>query len=373
MGPKPKRDARDIEESEGFGTDGDELEMQDKPPITFPLKDVMRREAAKHNESAKEEPLCDLIRIQWPEAACDENISQHNARMFYHDNCGKKTKNIIPGVDCQGLRHSIKKIYPDVDKDPKVHVIAWSQHQHPATCQSEAMNSLVPLYGETGAANVLKNMFADREWAEDYGICTGNDNNTAQTTRRHTPRVCILPYCEPTEPGVNCHDLEKELEKHFDIDYTSSDDECGHSWKRNHTQAERRADYPNTYKVKFFHQICIQKAYRKLGDILGDTDEVYDSVNTLFNDTRWTSDDDVCNDPNPPRFDLPEGKGEKRCVKKYCPPSLVDAVGSGVCNDVAAVLNELSKDAGHKVEWTTDANQCGHELGWERSHNLSGA
>jgi len=373
VGPKPKHEAKDrkggdgpnidisrdsikVENEDGDGDgirvneDGIHVPDHDKRRITFPLKDIMRHEAGKRAEAAKQEPFCNLVRGQWPEAACDEGMSQHNARLFYKDNCGQKSKTMLPGIDCPKLRKEIKKIYPDVDKEPKNTATALEKQQR----HQEAIELLSPFYGEKGASDVLEGLLTDREL-----------NTTVHSSRRSRQRLCILPVCK-AQPRADCSELEDAYEKAskhvgLDIDWTSSDDECGISdWKRSQTQTKPEVTATARAERKIVRKLCINKAYQKLGGLWGGENEVYDHMNTLFDDVHWTSDDEYCKNYAPPKYRL--GRKEKMCVREYCHPSVVDAD----CSDVEDKLEELSKYAGQNVDWTSDDDECGN---WKRSHN----
>jgi hypothetical protein len=354
VGPKPKHEAKDLK-------GGNDIYVQNKPPASFSLKNVMRHEAAKNTRAAKNDPFCDLVKKQWPEAACDEKMSQQNVRLFYKDNCGKKSTSMLPGFDCQKLRKEIKKIYPGVDEEPKR--VATALHDQPrfAMCTHEAMELLIPFYGERGASDMLKDLITDVEWTENDEICSGKSNKTVHSPRRFRERRCITPFCESAGPSVDCSDMEDNFEQYFkfvgfEVDWTTSDDECGPSQKRNHNQTESKVGAAALTERKVVHKLCINKAYRKLGDLWGGKDEVYYYMDTLFDDTHWTSDDEVCKNNNSPKFQLPKGHQEKRCVSQYCHPSIVDAN----CSDVEDIMEDLSKDAGHKVDWTSDDGECPH-------------
>jgi hypothetical protein len=351
--------------------------------VTIPLKDIMRHEAAKHTRATKSEPLCELVRKQWPDAACDEGMSQQNARLFYEDNCGPKTKDMVPGVDCQKLREEIKTIWPDVSKAPKdsaaqkITVQAPQSHeirvcadqhcaQHPDTPCWKIKKSLEIL--NPGYDFTTSDEECDKE-PKSYRAA----NVTAPGPRSHRHhdhrlRMCVRDFCR-AQPAKSCHLVEKELEAaNPGLDFTTSDDEC--KPKPHSKRSKPKTVLSVNTTVRAFHgvvrEVCATKAYNKLGHLWGDFDATLHVLDELFDDVAWTDDEEVCN-RSPTTYPHPKDE-EERCVKSYCQLPRFPNVD---CDYVKHILEDLSEDVGHHIDWTSDDDVC--HGGKKRKHGSKGS
>jgi hypothetical protein len=193
-------------------------------------------------------------------------------------------------------------------------------------------------------------------------------NASAAAERGH--KKCVKPICDllPTE---SCNLIEKHLESTFPgMDYTLTDSDCD-KWESRSKRSEPKTG-PNVNVTApadrgVVRELCYTKAYTKLGHLWGGYDATLDVLDELFDDAYWTMDDEVCNRA-PIKYHLPSDE-EERCVRLYCEPH----IASADCDDVKHILEDLSKDAGHHVDWTSDDDVCGgnkkRKQGSGRSHN----
>jgi hypothetical protein len=417
VGPKPKHepynpdgDDKDhtITVPNPIDSDSNDDSVFWPPAVTFPLKDVMRHEAAKHvvprsTDAAKNEPLCDLFRSVEPDAPCDEAFAQHNVRLFYLDNCGEKTKAMVPWIDCQKLRQEVKKIWPDVDNELEAGLTLTGDEvakegsfcKNDAPCDSDLRHSvntphlhgrkricIYRAYARIGSLwgdsenvwEIMNTIFDDRYWTSDDEVCDRNIDFPKTMVKKE--RRCIRPYCRHPVQAIgdaDCDDAESALEDlsryaGYDIDWTTNDEVC-HGWNSSltvsHIDPVTRTSSnhlePTTHQMRehltmhnrrahYTQSICIHKAYELLGPLWGDKHNIRANMNKLFIDRIWTSDDEVCNRHSY----FPVLKRGKECARPYCQP----VISGADCSDVESALEDLSKDAGYKVEWTTDDEAC---------------
>ncbi|KAJ4295109.1 hypothetical protein N0V90_007118 [Kalmusia sp. IMI 367209] len=349
---------------------------------TVPLKTVMRMEAAKHAASQAVEthkahrarttlsavpgavnkkgamagPLCDLLHRAWPDAQCDESMAEHNAKLFYQDNCGKKTRDMFPGTSCELIRHEMERIYPEVVAKRELYNM----------CIHKAYRKLHSVWSGTENHHIkdaLNGIWTDRTWTSDENVCADRVYFKSAHERR-----CVLPYCKRENGPLygKCSDVEDALEEISkdagkDVDWTSSDEEC-----RGHRAQNAQRHSSNSTAIKPVterdHQtMCIDKAYRVFSLFWGKQSIIKKVFNnqlapTLFTDRSWTSDEELCNKPNKTVAIEDWTHKEQRCVKPFCDSS--SSILPGDCSDVEAALQDISRDAGKNIDWTTEDDVC---------------
>jgi hypothetical protein len=374
---------------------------------TVPLKTVMRLEAAKHAASQDPEahnaprprtmaaarpetaakksmsstPMCNFLHEVWPDAQCNEEIAQHNAKLFYQDNCGDKTRTMFPGASCEAIRHQMEQIYPGVATFPK----PVKQDSHRTLCITPYYQQFVPFWGTKDTVHEVFNhesyyntLFPDRSWTSDEEVCRNSTRKVwpiVGLTGHHRVQRCVLPFCDKGYPlGGDCSDVEDALEAlskdaGFEIDWTSDDDACGDkraaTEKRDvdsgdeHSSLARRQVVNVTlgtgHRWNDIRKVCITTANEKLGKYWGVSD-TEDIIEELFPRTSWTANLDDC---SPQAISESRSyhrklidknqKKEKKCV--------VNCDGK-TCKRVKKELNKLSKDVGENWSWTDDEKVC---------------
>lgn len=223
---------------------------------TVPLKTVMRMESANNaalqmdgshttNEKrATSGPLCEMLHSRWSGAQCDESIAQHNARLFYQDNCGQKSKEMYPGISCEYVRRKLKSIYPDiVKKNPERalqsltnttdvnHLAERGFHNQTLrdlnttvverardvrnVCVIQANEKLGKYWGENMTEQLVEQIFPDVKWVSDPEDCeplavtaSRNYHHKLIDTSQDKKRFCVF-NCE----GKTCKKVKNELNK----------------------------------------------------------------------------------------------------------------------------------------------------------------
>ncbi|KAJ4360676.1 uncharacterized protein N0V89_001243 [Didymosphaeria variabile] len=345
---------------------------------TVPLKTVMRLEAAKHAASQDAEahtaprarntgavkadtvmensvssgPMCNLLHEAWPDAQCDEKMAQHNAKLFYQDNCGEKTKYMFPGASCEAIRHQMEQIYPGVVEKRDNHVTMCINKYYPwfekFWGSRDTVKSVLNNHGDP--------LFPDRSWTSDEELCQKPNKTVSPVLKdgKHRFKRCVKPFCHKGYrlPG-DCSDVEDELEKlskdaGWEVDWTSEDEVCGD--KR---AATEKRDVNATPPTKHGHRItCVEPAYKLLRHFppWGSKRAVKEFLNNggpynLFHDVSFTSDEEQCRGLDNP-IDLVKPIGNQPCVRPWC--------DHGSCSELRDALNVVSRQAGKDVSWTTD-------------------
>jgi hypothetical protein len=369
---------------------------------TIPLKTVMRLEAAKHAASQDAEahnaprprstaavkpetntknsmnsaPLCSLLHEAWPDAQCDEQMAQHNAKLFFQDNCGEKTKNMFPGASCEAIRHQMEQIFPGVATLP----ISVTQDSHRTLCIKPFYARFLRFWGSKPVVKTVFNnqlisapLFPDRSWTSDAETCR-HSTWMVQPVRDGGSR-CVHPFCAAGgHLGGDCSEVENELEElskaaGWKIDWTSDDDVCPSkrttTEKRDVISAHEHSALTQRQAVNVtlgtghrwndIRKVCITTANEKLGKYWGASD-TEDLVQELFPGTSWTANLDDCSPQaisesrayHHKLIDKKQDK-EKKCV--------VNCEGK-TCKRVKKELNKLSKDVGENWSWTDDEGLC---------------
>lgn len=383
-------------------------------PATVPLKDVLRQEAAKHaatktaegptcdkcpnpnlippsekavgipyaepTDTNNKAPLCDLLRKSFPGAMCDEATAEHNARLFYADGCGDKTKRMFPGNDCQEIRKEMKKVFPGVDKavirgedEHTDYSTAFSKRRDlREVCIFETHTELGKYWGSLdNTRDMLEDIFEEIPFSLETQDCT---KKAIKDTKKYYHKLvpgrrtqrCVMPYCRPVFPDAKCSDVEDVLEKvskdlgHYD-DWTTDDDACGEWVKRrsNDTSAAKR-DVRN---------VCSLEAHRELGKYWGNMDDTESLLNAIFPDSYFTDGESECESDAIKRsrdyyHKLIPKKKTKKCVLPYCQP----VIHGAKCRKVKKALEKVSKDVGKHYDWTSDNEACGEWAQWAGNH-----
>ncbi|KAL5387904.1 hypothetical protein DPSP01_003303 [Paraphaeosphaeria sporulosa] len=343
---------------------------------TVPLKTVLRREAAKHASSQDAEahntpsapntaagapektteksmssgPMCNLLHEAWPDAHCDEKMAQHNAKLFYRDNCGDKTKNMFPGASCEAIRRQMEQIYPGV----------VANQDHVAMCITPYYERFWQLWGQDVVTKAILNNegFVDQSflpgvsWTSDDEVCRNAYKRILPI--RKAGRRCVKPFCDGFPGG--CSDVEDELERlskdaGLEIDWTSSDDEC--FYKRAVTENRDVNTIVTTQRDINPRVVCIHQAYDKLlrFPLWQDKFEVKSFLRRggpyhMYNDAGiiWTSDEERCQRRSNPVSPI-QTPWKRPCVTPYC---------SHDCSDLEDAFNTIYAQAGfYDVDWTT--------------------
>lgn len=426
----PKRMPRHIDEQE------DQWLAEDLE--TVPLKTVMRLEAAKHAASqhtgahdapnprdaatpnpgtfagsaARPEPFCDLLKQAWPNALCDERMAEHNARLFYEDNCGPKTTNMFPGASCEAIRHQMKQIFPEVvSRGGSYLTMCITPYYSKFAKYWGSDRTVKEVFNHQGVTEAL---LPGISWTSDEEFCQ-KPNRVDRPIVSHGTR-CVRPFCRkgPHLPG-DCSDVEDELEKlsqdaGWKIDWTSDEDVClfrrsisqkrpvgvTQPEERNHrnainavsAQAGRYVDWttdggadaekaghvhdqaaPNARSLRAnppvagstghrwndIRKVCITTANEKLGKYWG-AEATEEMVRVIFPDVLWTENLDDCSPQaiagsRAYHHKLIDNKQEK---EKKC---VTGCLGK-TCKRLKKELNNLSKDVGQNWSWTDDEVLC---------------
>ncbi|KAL5446609.1 hypothetical protein PMIN07_001456 [Paraphaeosphaeria minitans] len=344
------------------------------PIATVPLKTVMRREAAKHassqdaeahnapcdqntvagapekatEKSTSSRPLCNILYEAWPDAQCDEKMAQHNAKLFYRDNCGDKTKNMFPGASCEAIRHQMKQIYPDVDDN--------------RLCIYPYLEPLQRFWGTKDNVwdvlnhqdDITEPFLQGKSWTSDDEVCR-NPNKKIRHIVKVSGRRCVKPFCDKEgRLGGDCNDVENVLQRisndaGFDIDWTTDDDAC--AYKRVATEKRDVNTTAATQHSLNPQVVCIIPAYNTLSRFpyWRSKQDIKNFLQQggpyhLYDEVIWTSDEEQCQRPNNV---LPiETPWKRPCVKPYCHHD---------CSEVEDAFNDVYRYAGfYGVDWTTD-------------------
>ncbi|KAL1600446.1 hypothetical protein SLS60_006832 [Paraconiothyrium brasiliense] len=351
---------------------------------TVPLKTVMRLEAAKHatsqraeahtaavkrdavtEESVSPEPMCSLLHDSWPEAQCDEKMAQHNAKLFYQDNCGDKTNNMFPGASCEAIRHQMAQIYPGVVEKRDNHVTMCINKYYPWFEKfwgpRDTVKAVLNNHGPT--------LFTDRSWTSDEELCQKPNKTVSPVVKNGKDRFrrCVNPFCHKGNrlPG-DCSDVEDELEKlskdaGWEVDWTSEDEVCEDKraatseWSALTRRQIDNVTYGTGHRWNDIRKVCITTANEKLGKYWGDN-ETEELVREYFPGVRWTADLDDC---SPPAISESRAYHRKLIDKKQhkLKKCVVNCQGKA-CKRVKKELNKLSKDVGENWSWTDDEKVC---------------
>lgn len=367
---------------------------------TIPLKTIMRQEAAKHVASQPSEvyisgksrstrshlsaeensgPICRIFQKAWPGGRCDEEIAEHNARQFYADDCGPKTKNMFPGMDCQAIREAIKLILPDADKEASPRDASIPKGDDHVLCLKPAYDMFALHWGSKGKVRrYINEIFPDYRWTSDGRVCSDYPGIEKWTFKwfskisDHTPAFepavrCVKPYCQPVLSG-SCDDVAAALGvlsvyAGKPTDFTSDSDECELHAERGLGKPEP-ADNETTYAPHHdVRKVCIISANEKLGKYWGAQETERKVKEDIFPDIPWVSDTDDCSplamqatrDYYHKLIDKKKKK-VKQCVTPYCRPYGV------ACKGVEDALGSLSKDLGKRLDWTSDSDVCGEPI-----------
>lgn len=340
---------------------------------TVPLKTVMRREAAKHAASQDAEthnaprpqstaagtpdtimekstssgPMCNLLHEAWPEAQCDEKMAQHNARLFYRDNCGDKTKNMFPGASCEAIRHQMKHFLPGIE-DYRLCIHPYYGLFQAFWGSRETVWNVL-----NGEGNVTEPFLPGISWTSDEELCRKPKKKIRPIVKGG--KRCVKPFCEKgSRLFGDCSDVEDELEEiskdaGLDIDWTTDDDEC--PYKRVATEKRDANTTVATERDSIPRVACIRPAYDRLSrfPLWQSKREIKSFLQgggpyNMFDDVIWTSDEEQCQRSNPA---LPtQAQWKRPCVKPYCNQD---------CSDIEDAFNAIYAQAGfHAVDWTTD-------------------
>lgn len=391
-------------------------------PRTVPLKTVMRREAAKHaasqhpevhnapraeniatsapkkvtEKSASPGPMCGVLLDSWPEAQCDEKMAQHNAKLFYRDNCGKRTRYMFPGTSCQAIRHHMEQIYPAVKTDqdhvgkarpdtdrtssddgifnkravaenqdtnttdtqptaPLVHDIDVSfggNHSYNdvrKVCIITANEKLGKYWGANVTEELMPQLFPGVSWTDNLDDCSPQ---AIAASRAYHYKLIDKKQKKQKQCVVNCHGksckgVKKELNKlSKDVgenwDWTDDEKTCAQ-------YTSFGPDGPKASKC-----LMGEDAINRLWTYWGERSDIMDQV---FPGIDWRSDltCDLAYDNAAKTWFDNHRLGQKRvrrCVEPYCKPFNAD------CSDVEDQLEKVSKNLGQVIDWTSDDDAC---------------
>lgn len=222
------------------------------PRTRTPLSSVLRYEAAKRNTTARTaskttvaSPLCDIARKYHPKVVnCNEDALKAYVKEIYPKLCKLDFHDLLHGSDCNQVRKEIKEAYPDVDK----------------------------------------------------AVTTKTSNQSAKASAK-VEKKCILPWCEPAQPGVTCKEVElsfDERDKALGIDWTTDKKVC------NKFLMARNQTLPVLSPTTGRPKVCITP-FCELQGLSGKAckalEDLYEQV-TKDNGAAedYTTDDDVCDD-----------------------------------------------------------------------------
>lgn len=307
-----------------FLRDRNNTSIQTKPRTTIPLSTVLQLEAAKHKFSTQTvkngtalSPLCDIVRKYHPGISdCDEEASKVYAKDMYPRLCEPEYKDFFRGIDCYQVKAELKRAYPGSDQPGISHIVS-----------------------NYTAANLVPQ------------------------------KRCILPWCEPAQPGVSCDEAEVRLDERDKelIDWTTDDDVC-------HTfLMARNVGQKSSSQKRRKPKVCITptcKANHLSNKACGKLEDLFEQISKDHGYPEdFTDDDDVCGKPLAARnATLPaviqkilsktptsstKLAGHKACVLPYCVGFTENA-----CEKAEDLLEQLAKDVGNDVDYTTDEDVC---------------
>lgn len=399
--------------------DEEQDEWLAEPIDTVPLKTVMRREAAKHaasqhteaysaprarntaadasekvtEKSASPGPMCGLLHGAWPEAQCDEKMAQHNAKLFYRDNCGQRTKNMFPGTSCEAIRHHMEQIYPAIKADQDqvrmalpdvdwtssddtssnkhekrdvnttdtqptgataqdINVSFTTNHSYNdvrKVCITTANEKLGKYWGAIETEQWMPQLFPRVSWTDNPDDCTPQAIAASKAyhhklidKKQHKEKQCVVSCA-----GKTCKRVKKELNK------LSKDVGENWSWTDDEHICQRYTNFgPKGPKAS--RCLMGEAAVDRLWKYWSDDSRIMDQV---FPGLDWRSDltcDFTYDNAARTWFNQHRvaGKRIQRCVENYCKPFNAD------CSDVEDQLERISKNLGQNIDWTTDDDVC---------------
>ncbi|CAO2655872.1 Nn.00g046750.m01.CDS01 [Neocucurbitaria sp. VM-36] len=301
--------------------DRNNTSVQAKPRSTIPLSAVLQHEAAKRGnatqsvkKAAVPTPLCDILRKYYPGISdCDEEAMKLYANEIHPYLCEPDYKELLHGVDCRKVKEELKKAFPGVDKP-------------------------------------------------------------VGSKLRDPLKRCILPWCEPAQPGINCEEIEKtfdDRDKHLNIDWTSDDEACTKFLAA--TNTTRHASTQKLAKDKYcIAQLCFEN---NLSDkACEEAEDFFEQVaKDNGEDIDYTTDDDACGKSLAARnttlpvvaklilsrtpATLTTREEEEICVLPYC-----NGLTESACDKAEDLLEQLARDDGKDIDYTTDDDVCGTRM-----------
>ncbi|OAL52291.1 hypothetical protein IQ07DRAFT_629994 [Pyrenochaeta sp. DS3sAY3a] len=296
------------------------------PRTTTPLSSVLRYEAAKRNTTARSaskttvaSTLCDIARKYHPQVVnCNEEALKAYVKEIYPKLCKLDFKDLLNGSDCNQVKKEIKEAYPDVDK----------------------------------------------------AVTTKTGNQPSKVSAK-VEKKCILPWCEPAQPGVTCKEVElsfDERDKALGIDWTTDKEVCNKFLRARNQTIPVLSPTTGRPKVCITPFCELQGLSGKACKALEDLYEQVTKDNGAAED--YTTDDDVCDDKlaatnttvpvaftsmlSMAHLASTGARSEKVCVWPWCPGMTEEA-----CEKVEVILRVAAMDAGFDIEYTDDEKVCG--------------
>jgi hypothetical protein len=252
---------------------------------------------------------------------------------------------------------------------PKMCILPWCEPAQPGVdCEKQAQSF------ESRDKGLV-------DWTDDEGACRTwlmprNSTHGSRSTAK--PKKCILPWCEPAQPGVDCEQQANDFEARDKglVDWTDSDDAC-HAFHLAGYSPRHGNDFTSTEPPSLVRrsllgrpQVCIaplcwnlsNKACEKLED------QMEKNAKNQGVKIDYTTDDDACGKALAARNTTSlaqrrSGLSARRanslrqatkvCILPFCKNKTTEE-----CKVIEQDMEKAAKDHGGDIDYTTEDSVC---------------